>query len=50
MIIEDFVKDGYFYLEIPEEWIRAIYYWDKGEIALRGYMLARLKEGKSYIK
>ena len=37
-------------VEIPEEWIRAIYYWDKGEIALRGYMLARLKEGKSYIK
>ena len=37
-------------VEIPEEWIRAIYYWDKGEIALRGYILARLKEGKSYIK
>ena len=35
--------------EIPGDWIKEIYKWDKGEIALRGYMLARLKEGKSYI-
>ena len=35
--------------DIPGDWIKEIYKWDKGEIALRGYMLARLKEGKSYI-
>ena len=35
--------------EIPGEWIREVFKWDHGEIALRGYMLARLKEGKSYI-
>ena len=35
--------------DIPGDWIKEIYKWDRGEIALRGYMLARLKEGKSYI-
>ena len=29
--------------EIPGDWIKAIYEWDHGEIALRGYMLARIK-------
>ena len=27
---------------IPGDWIKAIYKWDHGEIALRGYMLARI--------
>ena len=27
---------------IPGDWIKAIYNWDHGEIALRGYMLARI--------
>ena len=35
--------------EIPGDWIKAIYNWDRGEIALRGYMLARLMSGKSFI-
>ena len=35
--------------EIPGDWIRAIYNWDHGEIALRGYMLSRLGNAKSYI-
>ena len=35
--------------EIPGDWIKAVYNWDKGEIALRGYMLARLKDRKSFI-
>ena len=35
--------------EIPSDWIAAINKWDHGEIALRGYMLARLKNGDSYI-
>jgi ADP-ribosylglycohydrolase len=30
---------------VPGDWIKAIYRWDHGEIALRGYMLARI--GKS---
>ena len=29
--------------EIPGDWIKAIYDWDHGEIALRGYMLARIQ-------
>ena len=29
--------------EIPGDWIKAIDNWDHGEIALRGYMLARIK-------
>ena len=33
--------------EIPSDWIKAIYDWDKGEIALRGYMLSRLRSKKS---
>ena len=35
--------------EIPSDWIKEINKWDHGEIALRGYMLARLKKGDSYI-
>jgi len=34
---------------IPPEWIHVLYEWDHGEIALRGYMLSRLRSGKSYI-
>ena len=34
---------------IPGDWIQAVYNSDRGEIALRGYMLARLKERKSFI-
>ena len=29
--------------EIPGDWIKAINKWDNGEIALRGYMLARIQ-------
>ena len=35
--------------EIPGDWIKAIYKWDHGDIALKGYMLSRLKSGKSYV-
>ena len=35
--------------EIPSDWIKEIYRWDQGEIALRGYMLSRLFNGDSYI-
>ena len=33
--------------EIPTDWIKAIYKWDHGEIALRGYILSRLKSKES---
>ena len=33
--------------EIPFEWIESINKWDKGEIALRGYMLSRLYTNES---
>ena len=33
--------------EIPSKWIEAIYKWDRGEIALRGYMLSRLHSNES---
>jgi len=36
-------------LKIPPKWIEVLKEWDHGEIALRGYMLARIGEGKSYI-
>ena len=37
--------------EIPSKWIEAIYNWDDGEIALRGYMLSRLhSKESSYFK
>ena len=35
--------------EIPGDWIKAIYKWDHGDIALKGYILSRLKDGNSYI-
>ena len=35
--------------EIPGDWIKTLYKWDRGELALRGYMLARLISGKSFI-
>ena len=35
--------------EIPGDWIKTLYKWDRGEFALRGYMLARLMSGKSFI-
>jgi ADP-ribosylglycohydrolase len=34
-------------LEIPGEWIKTINQWDHGEIALRGYMLARIHKKNS---
>ena len=35
--------------EIPGDWIKAIYQWDHGDIALKGYMLSRLKDRKSFV-
>jgi ADP-ribosylglycohydrolase len=35
--------------EIPGDWIKAIYQWDHGDIALKGYMLSRLKDNQSYV-
>ena len=35
--------------EIPGDWIKAINLWDNGDIALKGYILARLKDRKSYV-
>jgi len=35
--------------EIPGDWIKAIYQWDHGDIALKGYMLSRLKDKKSFV-
>ena len=44
------IAGAYYPIEyIPGDWIEAIYKWDAGEIALRGYMLARLKKGDSFI-
>ena len=40
---------AYLIENIPYDWIQEIYRWDRGEIALRGYMLARLRNGYSYI-
>ena len=41
---------AYYPLEdIPNDWIKEIYRWDQGEIALRGYMLSRLMKRDSYI-
>jgi len=33
---------------IPSDWIKAIYKWDDGEIALRGYMLSKLHLKPNY--
>ena len=42
------IAGAYYPLEdIPYDWIESINKWDKGEIALRGYMLSRLHENKS---
>ena len=35
--------------EIPGDWIKAIYKWDHGDIALKGYILSRLKDRKSFV-
>ena len=44
------IAGAYYPIEnIPYDWIQEIYRWDRGEIALRGYMLARLRNGYSYI-
>jgi len=44
------IAGAYYDVEsIPGDWIEAINKWDDGEIALRGYMLARLHDKKSYI-
>ena len=43
------IAGAYYPIEdIPSDWIRNIYKWDNGEIALRGYMLARLHSQKSF--
>ena len=34
---------------IPDKWTRVLAEWDHGEIALRGYMLSRIHERKSYV-
>ena len=36
--------------EIPSDWIETVNKWDNGEIALRGYILARIPYKKSYYK
>ena len=44
------IAGAYYDIEtIPGDWIEAINRWDNGEIALRGYMLARLHNKSSYI-
>ena len=44
------IAGAYYPIEtIPGDWIEALYRWDNGEIALRGYMLARLRNLKSYL-
>ena len=44
------IAGAYYPLEdIPNDWIKEIYRWDQGEIALRGYMLSRLLKRDSYI-
>ena len=44
------IAGAYYPIEnIPYDWIQEIYRWDRGEIALRGYMLTRLRNGYSYI-
>jgi len=44
------IAGAYYDVEsIPGDWIEAINKWDDGEIALRGYMLARLHDKKSFI-
>ena len=45
------IAGAYYSIEqIPGEWISAINCWDNGEIALRGYMLARLRLQKSFME
>ena len=44
------IAGAYYDIEtIPGDWIKAINKWDDGDIALKGYMLARLIEGKSSV-
>ena len=44
------IAGAYYGIEtIPGDWIEAINKWDDGEIALRGYMLARLNSRASFI-
>jgi ADP-ribosyl-[dinitrogen reductase] hydrolase len=43
------IAGAYYPIEdIPSDWIKNIRKWDNGEIALRGYMLARLHSNKSF--
>ena len=43
------IAGAYYPLEdIPAKWIENINKWDNGEIALRGYMLARLHSNESF--
>ena len=42
------IAGAYYPIEdIPYDWIEAVNKWDKGEIALRGYMLSRLHTNQS---
>jgi len=34
---------------IPRKWIEVLNEWDHGEFALRGYMLSRIRSGKSFL-
>ena len=44
------IAGAYYGIEtIPGDWIEAINRWDNGDIALKGYILARLKDRKSYV-
>ena len=44
------IAGAYYPIEdIPGDWIKAIYKWDHGDIALKGYILSRLKDRNSYI-
>ena len=42
------IAGAYYPIEtIPGDWIKSVYQWDKGDIALKGYMLSRLYNKKS---
>ena len=44
------IAGAYYPIEdIPGDWIKAIYKWDHGDIALKGYILSRLKDRKSFV-
>ena len=42
------IAGAYYPIEtIPGDWIKSVYQWDRGDIALKGYMLSRLYNKKS---